>query len=103
LRGVDRGVAAAIWDELCVYYVASLTPSPDDSMSLVLDIDTEEFESILERLVDRLGLAMPTAADPEEVPPIATILDLALYLNAKVAAAEGPTARNNSASGEAVR
>ena len=75
-----------MWDELSVYYIAPLAPHPDDPMSKLLDIDTEEFELIAERLFTRLVLPMPSAANPEEIPEIATVFDLAAYLHRKATA-----------------
>jgi hypothetical protein len=85
-RGVEPNVSELLWDELAGYYAPPLTPHPDDPMARLLDIDTEEFEFLLPRLFDGLGLPMPTRADPEELPRIETIADLALYLQFRLGA-----------------
>ena len=76
-------VSEALRDELRPYRFPPFSPHPNDSMSKVLDIDPEEFEFIAERLFARLELPMPSPANPEEIPEIATILDLAAYLHQK--------------------
>lgn len=73
-RGCSPAVIDAVRAELTGYYYADLAPRPDDDLATLLRIDPDELTDIVERLFDRLGIAV---VDREHGPTPATVGDLA--------------------------
>lgn len=78
------------------YYNAGVIPQAHDTFAGFLAIDVEEIEDMVEQAFARLDLPMPTAACPEQVPLLATVGDLALYLNARYQALSSAPKRTGS-------
>jgi len=84
-RGCAAPVAAIVLRIVQPYYNAGVVPQPQDSFARFLAIDREEIEDLVEQAFALLDLPMPTIAEPEQVPVLATVGDLASYLNARAA------------------
>jgi len=79
-NGVSPAVAALTRELVAPYYGQGVVPHPDDDFARFLLIDDEEIADLVETAWDRLGLKMPTPADPVELPPMKDVRDLAVYL-----------------------
>jgi hypothetical protein len=82
-RGVPVEVVAAVRDTLAGYYLDGITPHPDDSFDAVLHVDQEEIQDMVEQVWKALALPVPTKADPEQIPNLMTVGDLALYVGSR--------------------
>lgn len=79
-NGVTPAIAALTRELVSPYYGQGVLPHPDDDFARFLMIDDEEVADLVEAAWERLGLAMPTRADPVELPPMKDVRDLAVYL-----------------------
>ncbi len=82
--GVSPSIAALTRDLVAPCYGHGVVPHPDDDFARFLMIDAEEVADLVEAAWERLGLAMPTATDPAELPPMQDVRDLAVYLQSVV-------------------
>ena len=78
--GVSPAVAALTRELVAPYYGQGVVPHPDDDFARFLMIDDEEVADLVEAAWERLGLAMPTATHPVELPPMKDVRDLTVYL-----------------------
>ncbi|MGN5373819.1 hypothetical protein [Sphingomonas hankookensis] len=84
--GVSPTVAALTRELVAPCYGAGVVPHPDDDLARFLMIDDEEVADLVEAAWERLGRAMPTPADPVELPSMKDVRDLAVYLQSVAAA-----------------
>lgn len=83
-NGVSPAVAALTRELVAPYYGQGVVPHPDDDFARFLMIEDEEVADLVEAGWERLGLVMPTPADPVELPPMKDVRDLAAYLQSIV-------------------
>ena len=57
-----------------------IRPHPDDRLASDYALDPDEMEILVEALWDELGLPKPTTREPERIPELGSVMDLALYL-----------------------
>ncbi|URW76175.1 hypothetical protein M9980_02790 [Sphingomonas donggukensis] len=76
-QGCSAEVIDAVRGELAPHYYADLAPRPEDDLAELLRIDVDELTEIVARLFDRLGV---TPVEQEQIPPLATVADLADYI-----------------------
>lgn len=93
-RGCAAPVATIVLRIVEPHYNAGVVPQFQDSFGRFLAIDAEEIKGLVEQAFALLDLPMPTAADPEQVPMLATVGDLASYLNVRAAALSPIRSRN---------
>ena len=83
-NGVSPTVAALTRELVAPYYGAGVVPHPDDDFARFLMIDEEEVAELVEAGWERLDVAMPTPADPVELPPMKDVRDLSVFLESVV-------------------
>ena len=79
-NGVSPAIAALTRELVAPCYGQGVVPHPDDDFARFLMIDDEEVADLVASAWERLGLALPTPADPVELPQIKDVRDLAIYL-----------------------
>lgn len=84
--GIATRVAALTRELVAPYYGEGVVPHPDDDFARFLAVDDEEIAMLVEQAWERLDIALPTPADPAELPPIRDVRDLAHYLQSVVSA-----------------
>lgn len=82
--GVSASVPPVVRAVIAPYYGPDISPHPDDDFARFLAVDPAEVEDLVEAAWQRLGLPLPTLADPETLPPIKDVRDLADYLDSVV-------------------
>ncbi len=80
-NGVPVDVAVLTRELVSGYYGAGIAPHPDDDFARFLQVDETEVADVAATGCEELGLPRP---DPQAVPPIRDVRDLAEYLAARV-------------------
>ncbi len=78
--GCSTIVVTALRGEIASYYSAGLIPRADDDLATQLAIDADELEVIVERLFRALDLPEPTGSDPEQIPSMVSVGEIAVYI-----------------------
>ena len=81
--GVSRETAEFLLSEVAPWYVAPLTPQPDDRLDSVPRIDGDHMGDIAEAFCERFGLPIPSGRAPVEMPINPTMAEFGLWLDAQ--------------------
>jgi hypothetical protein len=84
--GVAPAVAQAVRSVASRFYGEGISPHPDDDFARFLGVEPEEIEEMVAEVWPKLGLAEPTAADPQHIPQLRDLRELARYLDSIVTA-----------------
>lgn len=82
--GVSPTIPPVVRAVVASAYGADISPHSDDDFARFLAVDVEEVEDMVADAFRRLGLPMPTTADPERLPVMKDVRDLAEYLDSVV-------------------
>ncbi len=82
--GVSTTIPPVVRAVVASAYGPDISPHPDDDFARFLAVDTEEVEDMVTDAFRLLGLPMPTTADPERLPAMKDVRDLAEYLDSVV-------------------
>lgn len=84
--GVSPSVPPIVRRVVAHLYGAGVSPHPDDDFARFLTVDADEVEDIVAQAWAIADLPPPTVGQPERIPPMKDLRDLAAYLDARMAA-----------------
>ncbi len=81
--GVSPEIAEALLAALRDHYPRELVPQPRDSLTAYLGLEPEDVEDIVARCWSVLGWERPDGRDPQQIPVMEEVGDIALWLEAQ--------------------
>jgi hypothetical protein len=82
--GVSEAVSQTLYDCIKPLCVKGVQPHPDDGLFGFYFDDGEDLEDLIEELFEKLELPIPAQYEPEISPHLASVRDLAIYLQSKI-------------------